>query len=332
MDRCLRSAGAAVAFLACFAASTACAQPPAALDDAEATAYLKALSLEGLTADAFADVRVVRDLAYSPGGGEPLRMNLFLPAARKAPVPCIVVITGGGFKTGKRARFSPMAAYLAVNGFAAASIDYRGAPDDHFLTTVHDTKSAVRFLRANAERFHLDPDHFGAFGQSAGGHLAAMLAVTGDVESLEGDGGHADQSSRIQAAVSFAGVFDFISRLRDGGQQTNALETKRRTNGDWVGEPFSETSETWRKASPIHYVTGDDPPILFVHCRGDNTVPFEQSIQMHEAMQEHGDGSRLVLYDGGGHGITKAAGINHRAWRETLDFFGKTLANSSPSK
>jgi len=324
--------GAFLAFLACFAASTACGEKPAALDDAETAAYLKTLSLDGLTADAFAGVAVVRDLAYSPGGGEPLRMNLFLPAAHEAPVPCIVVITGGGFRARDRARFSPMAAYLAANGFAAASIDYRAAPDDTFLTTVGDTKAAVRFLRASAERYAIDPDRFGAFGQSAGGHLAAMLAVTGGVESLEGDGGNRDVSSRIQAAVTFAGVFDFISRLRDGGQQTNALETKRRTNGAWVGEPFSETSETWRKASPITYVTDDDPPILFVHCRADNTVPFAQSVQMVEAMQAHGDGSRLVLYDGGGHGITKAAGINGQAWRETLDFFGKTLANSSPSK
>jgi acetyl esterase/lipase len=312
-------------FILCCARSAAAESGP--LTAAEAGAYAKALALPGVNAEILGSVTVCRDLEYARPDGHALRLDLYLPANRPQPAPCVIVIAGGGFLAQDRTRFGFVAAYLAARGFAAACIDYRGAPDNTFPATIGDTKSAVRWVRAHAKEFALDPARIGAIGQSAGGHLAVMLAVSADVVTLEGVGHAAGVSSRIQAAVSLAGVFDFISRLKEGGHQTRALEEKRRTNGAWIGEPFSVTSERWRQASPINHVTADDAPVLFVHCRGDATAPFAQSVQMFEALQPLSPRSKLVLYDGGGHGVLRAAGTNARMWAEAIAFFTVIFAS-----
>ena len=202
---------------------------------------------------------------------------------------------------------------------------YRGAPDDTFLATLHDTQDAVRWVRTHARKFNLDPTHIGAIGQSAGGHLAAMLAVSADASALHGPPGTDPAAARIQAAVSLAGVFDFISRLKDGGHQKKAIAEKRRTNGAWIGEPFSPTSRAWRDASPLNHISPGDAPVLLLHCRGDDTAPFEQSVQMFEALRPTSLRSKLVLYDGGGHNMLRVRGTNEKLWTETLAFFQATL-------
>lgn len=293
----------AIAFLA---GSTASAQDPEVLS--ERVAVYRAL-----------------DFAATPAGD--IQLDLYCPADAPAPVPAIVVIPGGGFRPQLREKFVTEARTLAEAGFAAASIGYRGAPDATFRATVSDTKAAVRFLRANAARFNINPDRIGAFGQSAGGHLAVMLAVSGGVAELEGDGGNAEVSSRVQAAVSFAGVFDFISRLREGGQQGESLEAKRKSNGAWIGEPFAEDSANWKLASPIYHVTPDDPPVLFVHCKDDKTVPYQQSIDMYERLMPVQPESRLLVLEEGGHGIRSSAKVKDQAWDATIDFLRASLAN-----
>ena len=267
-------------------------------------------------------VRVYRDLVYAEYGEDRMRLDLYVQKDVKAPVPCIIVIRGGGFRSADKEHFAPTAAALASEGFAAACMAYRGAPDHPFPAAVHDTKAAVRFVRAHADQYHIDGSRIGSLGQSAGGHLAVMLAVTGDIPELEGKGGHFGVSSRIQAAVSFAGVFNFISRLEEGGHQKRMVEKKRETNGLWVGEPFSPNSERWRKASPFFYVSQEDPPTLLVHCKPDRVVPYEQSVEMYEALRRYSDSHELVLFEEGGHGALK----NKEAWRRTVGFFSIHLA------
>jgi acetyl esterase/lipase len=277
-------------------------------------------------------VLIHRGLDYAEHAGGSLQLDLYVPKDASGAVPCIIVVPGGGFRTTTKEKFADVAEKLAGSGFAAASIGYRGAPKDPFPAAVYDSKAAVRYLRANAGRFALDPDRFGAFGQSAGGHLAVMLAVSGGIEDLEGDGGNAGVSSRVQAAVSYAGVFDFITRLRDGGHQKDNLAKKRTTNGAWVGESFSPESATWKAASPFYYISKDDPPLLLVHCKDDKVAPFEQSVQMHEGTKAVRPESRLLLFDRGGHGIRNAVPVGELAWRETVKFFRETLCVSGQSQ
>jgi acetyl esterase/lipase len=220
-------------------------------------------------------------------------------------VPCVIVIQGGGFFAQDGQRFRPFAVYLAEHGFAAALIAYRGKPDHTYMDTIADTKAAVRFVRKISGEYNMDSDRIGAMGRSAGGTLAALLAVTGDVTEFEGSGGHPQHSSRINAAVCYAGVFDFVARFTNAQQvalQPNA-DTKILANGEWIGVPFAAENEHWLRASAISHVSAGDPPIFFMHCKDDSVVPWLQSQAMHERMRAAGIASELKYYESGGHGF-----------------------------
>ena len=273
-------------------------------------------------------VDVHRDLPFTATPAGPLLLDLYVPHDLDKAVPAIVVIPGGGFRAQTKEKFAKEAQRLAEAGFIAASIGYRGAPDDTFPATIADTKAAFRFLRAQADKYLIDPRRIGAFGQSAGGHLTQLLAVSGDVPALEGEGGNAEYSSRVQAAVSFAGVSDFISRLSDDGHQVGKRDEKRKSNGNWIGVPFAEDDATWKLASPINHLTPDDPPLLLVHCKDDGTVPYQQSVQMFEAMKEIQPKTRLLLLDEGGHGIRNSKIAGDEAWAATIAYFNEHLTNN----
>lgn len=277
-------------------------------------------------------ITVFRDLDFATNPSGTLQLDLYVPIGGTEPVPGIVVIPGGGFRPQTKDKFAAEARRLAGAGFAAASIGYRGAPEDSYLATIADTKAAVRFMRANATQYGIDPDRIGAFGQSAGGHLAVMLAVSGGEADLEGDGGNPGISSAVQAAVSFAGGFDFISRLKDGGQQARNFDAKRKSNGAWIGEAFSENSLRWKQASPYFHADSSDSPVLFVHCKDDSTVPYLQSVKMYDKMKTWHGGCRLVLFEEGGHNIRTSPRNMDKAWAETIAFFRENLSRSAPGK
>ncbi len=277
----------------------------------------------GFTADTSEQFKVHKDLNYSQAN-EVLTLDIFLPKTVSESVPCILVIQGGGFNAQDGQKFRPFAEYLAEHGFAAALIAYRGRPDHQYRDTVADTKAAVRFVRSIAEQHSIDPDRIGAMGRSAGGTLAGLLAVTGGMESFEGEGGHADYSSRIQAAVAYAGVFDFVSRFTDEKQialQPN-VETKVISNGEWVGPPFSPDGKDWIRASAITHVDKEDPPILLIHCEDDATVPWIQSELMFEAMKKAGADVSQICYKEGGHGFK---GREELSMAAMVEFFKETL-------
>ena len=242
---------------------------------------------------------IVQDLAFADHAPE-LRLALYLPESTR-PLPCVLAIQGGGFlpQTGKGYR--GMAEYLAGHGFAAALVSYRGRPTHHFPETLADVRAAAAFLHNNAGRWNLDPQRFAAVGGSAGGTLSALLATAGDEAPAE---------SRIQAAVCFAGVFDFISRFQDPQQRKlqPAHAEKLVTNQAWIGTPFAPESSVWKQASPITHLSSGDPPVLFLHSRNDATVPWLQSKQCHDRMQQLGLISELIVYDDGGHGVAPANG------------------------
>src|SRR5262245_50768799 len=156
-------------------------------------------------------VRVERDIVYGKGGRVELRLNLALPEG-KGPFPAVVCIHGGGWYQGQRQDMDFMTEVLARRGYVAATVSYRPAPGARFPAQIEDCKAAVRWLRANARRYHINPGRIGATGPSAGGHLACLLGVTGKKDRLEGGGGNPGHSSRVQAVVSFFGRTDFTKK------------------------------------------------------------------------------------------------------------------------
>lgn len=259
-------------------------------------------------------VKAISDIVYAKVGERELRMDLALPEIRPAkPMPVVVWIHGGGWKQGtyKKNR----AAWLAGHGYAAASIEYRFSSEAIFPAQIHDCKAAIRFLRANAKTYGLDPDRIGVWGGSAGGHLAALLGTSGGIRELEGDFGNVDQSSRVQAVCEFYGPTDF-SRVRSGAEVTPLL-----------GGTAQEKPELAKLASPITHVTKDDPPFLIVHGDADDIVPVSQADIFYNALRKAGVEVALIKVKNGNHGLTAPEEQPSRSdvEKRVAEFFDKCL-------
>lgn len=268
-------------------------------------------------------VAVYRGLDFASNNGEVLKLDLYTPLSSSDLKPAVVVITGGAFLAEDRKKFKDEARTLADAGFIAASISYRGLPRDTFPAPVHDAKAAVRFLRANAKELQIDPERIGAFGQSAGGYLAAMLAVTGGEADLEGQGGNPETSSRIKVAVCFSGLFDFVRG--EGGDKDGGSIARRGFNRLWIGASLEDNRALWEKASPINHLTADDAPMLMVHSRKDSMVPFSQSQFMYDALRVLRPESQLLLLDKGGHNIRDNRKVKAEAWAAAIAYLQKHL-------
>lgn len=238
-------------------------------------------------------VELRKDLVYGRGGDRDLKLDLYLPKQGDGPHPAVVFIHGGGWAKGTKRAFARQAAYLAGKGYVGACIEYRLSGEAPFPAAVEDCKAAVRFLRANATRYQIDPDRIAAAGGSAGGHLAALLGVSRPADGLEGTGGHQDQSSRVQAVVAFNGIFDLVDAGRGAHKSVIAF----------LGGSEEEKPEAYRKASPLRYDLAGAPPFLFLHGTADQTVPISQARRMAEALRAAGATADLDKTEGAGHGF-----------------------------
>ena len=239
------------------------------------------------------------DLPYAGTDNPRQRLDLYLPArpASTKPLPVIAFIHGGGWQGGDKRGGARMVAGFVLSGeYAAASIGYRLTDEATWPAQIHDCKAAIRWLRAHAATYGLDPNRIGVMGTSAGGHLVAMLGTSGDVADVEGSlGGHCDQSSRVTCVVDQFGPTDFtvIGKAHD------------RPNGPLarlLGGPPGERRDASRAASPVTYVSKDDPPFMCVHGTHDAVVPSSQSEVLDEALAAVGVECILLKIDGGGHG------------------------------
>ena len=224
------------------------------------------------------NVEVVRDIVYASYGERHLKLDLYLPKQRPAKgVPGIIGIRGGGWQRGDKEFFAPMCSTLAAHGFAAASIEYRVMKEARFPACVNDCKAAVRWMRAEGSKYGIRPDAIGATGESAGGHLAVLLGTSSKAADLEGDGGHPGVSSRVQAVVAFAPVFDF-----------RTLAGAREKGGDVPRVLFANNREEMKRYSPAAYLDADSAPMLVAQSRLDEVVPFQQSQELLRAARKAG--------------------------------------------
>jgi acetyl esterase/lipase len=242
-----------------------------------------------------ANVRLDDDLVYAQYGQRAMHLDLYRPATPfRHPIPAVVVLRGGGWQRGDSKGFAFIAAALAQAGFAAACIQYRTSQEAPFPAAVQDAKAAVRWLRANADAYRIDPEAIGAIGGSAGAHLAAMLATSDAAADLEGDGGNAGVSSRISAAVAMAPGVDFVDLAPYPKQALMAMER-------FLGAPLERHLDARRRASPASYVTGEAAPILLIHSDVDPGPPYGQSLLMREKYRAAGAHAELLTIPGGPH-------------------------------
>lgn len=262
-----------------------------------------------------AGVAYERDLEYGAGGGQPLRLDLARPEQLEQAAPCIVVIHGGAWRGGDKTAHTDLVFKFAQAGYVAVTVQYRFCPQNPFPAQIEDVKCAVRFLRANAERFGVDPRRIGAIGFSAGAHLSMLLGVMGQADALEGRGGWADQPSQVQAVVAFFGPTDLAAD--DLPVVSQALVK------DFLGGTPAENPEAARRASPITYVSKGDAPLLIFQGTRDPLVPHTQAYRMVEAMTRAGVPGRVELLLNAAHGW-KGAELDHTV-EESFRFFDERL-------
>jgi acetyl esterase/lipase len=257
------------------------------------------------------------DLAYVASAHPRQKLDLYLPK-NAAKAPLIIWVHGGAWLEGSKNDLVPRD-YLA-DGYAVASINYRLSQHAIFPAQLQDCKAAVRWLRAHAAQYHLDPQRFGAWGASAGGHLVALLGTTG--EHTEFDvGEHLDVSSRVQAVVDYYGPTDFSQmdahRLPEGMLHDPPQSPESLLVGGAVQEKKAEVA----RANPITYVSRSTAPFLIVHGDRDPMVPFHQSLLLEAAVKKAGASVQLYPVAGAGHGgftDPKVDGL-------TREFFAKYL-------
>lgn len=220
----------------------------------------------------------------------------------------MLVIHGGGWYKGKRKDMGYVAGRLARRGYAAVSISYRFAPEHLFPAQIHDCKRAVRWMRAKAAELRIDPARIGAFGYSAGGHLAALLGTTGPEDGLDGEG---QGDARVQAVVAGGAPTDL--RKWPEGKMTMRL----------FGGPMSEKAEDFRRASPIVHASAGDAPTFFYHGAKDTLVPPEHAGEMEAALKAAGVPTETFLVPGMGH--VRVFLFGRAAVEKAIDFLDRTL-------
>ena len=246
-----------------------------------------------------AEPRVVTEIEFARVGERSLKLDLYLPDAEVKNPPLIVYVHGGAWRAGSRDKV-PVTA-LVDAGFAIASVDYRLSPEAVFPAQVHDIKAAIRFLRKNADAHGYDPKRIAIAGSSAGGHLAALVGVTNGHSVLEGDvGEHGDQSSDVQAIVSFYGASNLTTIL---SQSTpHGLSVRVPALELLLGGAPEEKSSLAELASPVFHVDAKDPPLFLIHGDQDPQMPVNQSLELVGAYEKASAPVRLEIVHGGAHG------------------------------
>ena len=235
-----------------------------------------------IPAEVLAKLETHTNLTYASYGDRELQLDLFRPKGEPKSLPAIVCIHGGGWFQGNRTSMRPLAQALAAKGFVGVTISYRLSGEKKFPAQIEDCKAAVRWLRANATKYGIDKQSIGVTGLSAGGHLAALLATSGGVKELEGDGGNAKESSAVQACIAMGAQSDL---------ETDRIRTLSGTPSNphyrpFLGGTLDEIPKVYALASPRHHLDKSDPPLFFM--AGEQDDPSTHADEMRGDMEKLG--------------------------------------------
>ena len=264
----------------------------------------------------------MQTVTYCTDGGKPLAMDISLPSPRPtALAPVVIYVHGGGWEHGSKAGggfLEQLQPQLIAKGFVVASIDYRLAPADKWPAQIVDAKCAVRYLRAHASTYGIDTQRIGAWGGSAGGHLVSLMG-TADASAGFDVGEWANQSSRLQAVVDLFGPADLA--VSAWPSDATGVIT------DVFGVAPGSASDTLTKASPVTWISRDDPPFLILHGDADQTVPLSQSQEFAARLQVAGVTTSLLIVRNGPHGLAnpKEQPAPDQLVTMIVDFFARTL-------
>lgn len=260
---------------------------------------------------------------YADYNGRRLRLDLYRPKERTKPLPAVVCIHGGGWRNGDRGSQTAVAQALAANGYVAVTITYRLRDEAIFPAAIQDCKAAVRWLRANAKRLGVDPERIGATGLSAGGHLAALLATSGGIKELEGEGGNAEFSSIIQACVACGAQSDLESERIQGLSRRPQDPFYR----GFLGGTFDEVPKQYALASPRHHLDESDPPLAF--ATGQKDDPSTHADAIREDLKAKGISTGLLVIPDAPHAFQGTQKFFDEYMKFTLEFFDRHLRDKA---
>jgi acetyl esterase len=267
------------------------------------------LALLALAAPAGAQpaAEIHRDIEYGTANGKRLLLDAYVPPAGESRRPAVVMIHGGGWRVGDKASWRPEAERLATKGWVAFSVNYRLDEPAVFPAEIEDVQAAVRWVRAHAEEYKVDPARIAAIGESAGGHLAAMLATLGT--------GALDRDARIRVGAAWSPPVDLTALAGSRG-------------AGWIGPLLGCNQQTCpdrlAQSSPVTHVDGTDAPLYLVSST-EELVPLSQSQAMAERLKAAGVEHRLDVYPGNRHALD----FRDDAWNPTLAFLETHLAGAS---
>jgi acetyl esterase/lipase len=271
----------------------------------------------------FPDVNVVRDVVYNRVNGRDLRLDIYSPKSITHPLPVVLWIFGNRWSRGSKNQPPPL--NLMSRGYIVVSIEYRLSGEAPFPAPIEDCKAAVRWIRANAATYHFDPNHIGAWGHSAGGHLAALLGTSGGVVKLEDGGANSTFSSRVQAVCDMSGPSDIPKFYEDVSNSNNDMARIAKSSIEqFLGGSFEQNRTKAIAASPTTYVSKDDPPFLIIHGENDASIPVSQSEILAKKLKAAGVNTTLIIAENRGHGVGGPAFAP-----EITSFFDKYLKPGS---
>ena len=268
------------------------------------------------------------DLAYATQS-DAQKLDLYIPEG-SGPFPVVIMVHGGGFMFGDKADGAGLTGVdqLLAAGYAVASINYRLSAEAQYPSQIHDAKASVRFLRANAEKYNLNPDKFAAWGASAGGNLVSLLGTTCGVEELEGaDLGNAEQSSCVQAVVDWFGPIDFL-KMDEQFAGTSCEQSHNAANSPeskLVGAEIQTVPDLVATTNPMNYITADDAPFFIENGTADCNIPPIQNKNLADALSAviGADNVTYVSLEGAGHGGSQFETAENL--KLVIDFLDKNL-------
>ena len=263
-------------------------------------------------------VTVEENVVYGTGGGRDLRCDVFSPPGVSAgsAAPGVLLVHGGGWRSGDRSQLRGYGILLGRAGYVCVAPEYRLIGEAPWPAQIHDVKAAVRWVRASASELGVDPSRIAIEGNSAGAHLALLVAGSPGVAELEGGGGHAGVPTDVAAVAAIYPptlFFDPGAGYQEGGLPALAL----------IEDPDTAHPGATRLASPVHHVSPSFPPTLLIHGTADTTVPVSASVRMYEELAAAGVPAELHLYAGQPHAFDTEPRFGRHIAAEMLLFFDR---------
>lgn len=263
--------------------------------------------------------RSILNLPYVSQHDKFQKLDLYLPDGGDGARPLVVWVHGGGWASGSKE--NPPVKELVARGYAVASVGYRLSQQALYPAQIQDCKAAIRWLRAHAREYQIDSKRIGAWGESAGGHLVALLGTTGDIRDYD-VGEYLDQSSAVQCVVNWYGPTNFIHW---GGPEIPPKDSPESAIYCLMGGPVSKMRDAAVRASPVYFANADSAPFLMIHGDRDPVVPLAQSQMLHEALLKVGAKSDLLTIPGAAHGGKEFHAIENMG--QVIAFFDRYLAD-----